>query len=119
MNIIQSTPVKFSCTFDLNCSPTKSSKVVKQLAPSIFYNKGRNIVYLGCNGDEVERYLKSIGNFYRCEEMTVRKPKYNTDFEREIVIRDMYAEANFYAYGLDSLVNEQNLKHLDRGGWKY
>ncbi len=103
-----------------NCfkSKPKFSRGLKQPAPSVVYNKGRNIVYLGCNANEVERYLKSIGNFYRCLDMQVKKAKY-TDFEREIIIRDMQPETDTYAYGLDSLVNGQILKHWDKDGWTY
>ena len=103
-----------------NCfkNKPKFSRGLKQLAPSVVYNKGRNIVYLGCDRTEVEKYLKSIGNFYRCENMQVKKAKY-TDFDREIVIRDMQPETDTYAYGLDSLVNGQILKHWDKEGWTY
>ncbi len=104
-----------------NCfkSKPKFSRGLKQLAPSVVYNKGRNIVYLGCNANEVESYLQSIGNFYRCQNMTVRKPKHTTGFDREIVIRDMQPETDTYAYGLDSLVNGQIFKHWDKDGWEY
>ena len=63
-------------------SKAKSSKVVKQIAPSVFHNEAGKIVYLGCRMSETEHYLKGISNYYRCREMTVREPNYTTGFDR-------------------------------------
>ena len=100
-------------------SKAKSSKVVKHLAPSVFYNKAHKIVYLGCNVNETEAYLRSISNYYRCRKMTVGEPKHVTGFEREIVIRGMQLKSDSDAFGLDILVNGEILKHWDKDGWRY
>jgi hypothetical protein len=70
------------------------------------------IVYLGCKKDEVAGYIKTFNTFYRCEWCEVRKPKYLKGFEAEIKVRGMQRYADQYAFGLDYLVESQQLKEL-------
>lgn len=75
-------------------------------------NEPAFMVYLGCSKDEVSGYVQTFNRFYRCEWCEVRKPQYLKDFEAEIKIRGMQRYADTYAFGLDSLVESEEAKHL-------
>ena len=59
------------------------------------------LVYLGCQADEVEGYIKTLNTFYRCYFCEVRKPKHLKDFEAEIKVRGMQRYSDSNAFGLD------------------
>jgi hypothetical protein len=65
------------------------------------------VVYLGCDRDDVERYLKTLKTFYRCYLNEVRSPKYLKGFEVEIKIHAMQRRSDTHAFGLDYLVDSQ------------
>ncbi len=69
------------------------------------------IVYLGCQKEEVSRYVKTLNTFYRCDWCEVRSPKHLKGFEAEIKIRGMQREADTYAFGLDYLIQSESAKH--------
>ena len=94
-------------------TPKQVESNLTQLAPSIIYDRANQTVYIGVIASEVKSYLKSLSIFSRCEEMEVRKAKY-TDFDKEIVIRDLQEESDGYAQGLDYWVESENLKHWDK-----
>ncbi len=70
------------------------------------------LVYLGCNKDEVEGYVKTFNNFYRCQWCEVRKPRHLKEFSAEIKIRGMVRYSDSNALGLDYLVESEEAKHL-------
>ncbi len=70
------------------------------------------LVYLGCNKEEVRKYLRTLNTFYRCEWCEVRKPKYLKEFEAEIKIKGMQRQADQYVYGLDSLIEAEEWKEF-------
>ncbi len=70
------------------------------------------LVYLGCRKDQVAGHVKDFNTFYRCYWCEVRKPKHLKGFEAEIKIRGMQRYSDTHAYGLDYLVESQELRDL-------
>ncbi len=89
-------------------------------APSIVEDEATGIVYLGCRGDEVDGYLKTLSTFYRCEKCYVNEtPKHLLSFEREIVIPDIQIFSDSNALALDYLIESQLEKHWQIGYDEY
>ena len=81
-------------------------------APSVVEDLATNIVYLGCDAKEVQGYLNTLSILYRCSECWVNKrPEHLNNFEKEIVIPDIQAVSDTYAWGLDYLIQNQLVKH--------
>ena len=70
------------------------------------------VAYLACSQDEVKGHIKTLNIFYRCYINEVRQPKYLKDFEVEIKIYAMQRYADTHAFGLDYLVESQQLKEM-------
>jgi hypothetical protein len=70
------------------------------------------LVYLGLSRDEVEGYIKTFNNFYRCYWCEVRKPKHLIGFEAEIKVRGMQRYSDENAFGLDYLIESEVDKHF-------
>ena len=71
------------------------------------------IVYLGCGHEEVSGYLKTLLTFYRCSDCKIKfPPQYLVQFESEIKVCGMQRYSDEVAFGLDYLIESEEVKHL-------
>lgn len=119
-NLINSQPIKVSPHGSFKVTQLCESVAICEAVKGDRNNWGNGtedepafVVYLGCKREEVEGYLETLKTFYRCHLCEVRHPLYLTDFEVEIKIYAMQRYIDTHAFGLDYLVESQELIDIE------
>ena len=77
------------------------------------------LTYIGCQKEEVPRFVKTLNTFYELYWCEVRKPKYFKDFGAEIKIRGMKRYSDKYGFGLDHLIASEGLDDFEINADEY